>query len=189
MKTRKEFIDQCATAVVELFTDGIADPSAKQITERVYGEDQYISPSMVEDVRKKLNAIRKVLIEDGYSTCPLSGIYYRSFRGPKRRPKTRDEARRCLAGKQEGLLGLSINPDLDIIWQEQRSWQANSGASKIGRALQDVRTAVDDGKLREENGNQIASEAYNLARFPKASEAIQAEASPATAIAVVGAEA
>jgi hypothetical protein len=165
MKTAKEFVADCATAVVELFAQNIADPSAKEIAVKVYGDDQYVSQGMIEDVRKKLNKIRAVLAEDEYQTCALGGLYYRKFRGPKRRPQTRDEARRCCGGKQEGILGLGVDTALDIIWRESKSWQANSGASKIGRALSDVRTAVDNGRLPEDNGHQIVDEAGRLAQL------------------------
>jgi hypothetical protein len=174
MKTAKEFIADCATAVVELFAQEIADPSAKEIAVQVYGDGQYVSPGMIEDVRKKLNKIRAILAEDGYQTCALGGLYYRKFRGPKRQPQTRDEARRCCSGKQDGLLGLGVNTALDIIWRESKSWQANSGASKIGHALGDVRAAVNGGRLPEDNGRRIADEAERLAQWEPAKLSPQA---------------
>lgn len=157
---KKEFIGQCANAAIELFTEGVADPSAKEIAERVWGENAYVSALMVDDVRRKLAQIRKLLAEDeGCHTCPLSSQYYRKFRGPKRRPQSRDEARRCVVGKQEGLLKLGVQPELDIIWAEHRDWQAKAGTAKAGGVLSDVRRAVDDGQLPVVNGKQITSEA------------------------------
>jgi hypothetical protein len=160
-KLDKQYVNDLAKTVNDLFFNEITDPTAEQIATAYYG-DKVIPQAVVDDVQRRLTRIRRALEEDGHQTCPLSQTYYRRFR--RISPQTRDEARLCLAlgrGRpQVGLLLLTgVDEGRDVIWQEWVSLQLNQAAGKVRKQSEAIGDAVERDKLTMTKAGEILSEA------------------------------
>jgi hypothetical protein len=166
-KSDRQYINDLAKTVNELFFDDVYAPNAEQIARAYYGEDKVIVDAVVDDVRRRLGRVRRALEQDGHETAPLSETYYRRFR--RNPPKTRDEARTCLAiGRnrpQVGILLLTgVDESTDIIWEEWISLQRNQAAGKEKRVKTHVLRAVSADKLSIAKAEEIEAEAVRIAQ-------------------------
>lgn len=170
--TRDPWINALVVAAKELFADGINDPSAEELVAHYYGDLTYPN-SLVDDAVKRLGAVRRELERDGYRTAPVAKKYYRrgTVNGrPKPVTSLAEAALQLASGygkRSEGLVYFdSNNPSHTLIWQAWKQIQSNRNGAALGKQIQEVLDAVNNGELSDAQA-RLALEEGILAAAPE----------------------
>lgn len=157
--TTRAYINDLIDTVLDLFAGGINDPSAEQIVKAYYSGRQ-VTDVMVEDARRKLPRIRRLLDAAGHQVCPLSQTYYGKFRRGRTPITGVTDARRCLpqrAHPETGLLRLSqdANDVQTAVWAAYHGVALAQARGKALKHVTNVRDAVGRELIQPKVGEQM----------------------------------
>lgn len=140
------------TATAELSTAGVKAPTAPQIAGHRWKDlGESIPKVLVEEVRRLMPNIRKILHKQGYAVLPVSEEYYKLRRRPE---LTEAQVSRCLAigrGKCETGI-LFVRPDDTLaksIKVVHERWVYGTAEGKRKAASERIGLALDEGLLTQ----------------------------------------
>lgn len=163
MAARERYVIELAQTVNEMFERGDIDPSVEEIA-RAHFPDKALAGEIIESIRKRLAKIRTLLeVDYDLPVCLLSPTYYTRFRASP--PQTDADARRCIPmGHGVRAEGVRLQQgDDDLIWEAMVRQNLAAGAGKLKKSADRTLDAVADGRVSEEHGGALLTDAQRRA--------------------------
>lgn len=168
MSNKVSYNDVMAGVVIELYDDGVCDPSAEEIAARYYdGTGMVYGQEVVAGIRGRLSPIRRALEQQGYLTHLVAPYYYRRARGRIDSLELKD-LRACLPiGRHRKAAGVrllpkDVSPSSDPLYVQYLGWDGSTSAGKLEKYTTRVGRCVDQGVLTVDQATDLLESALRV---------------------------
>lgn len=152
MDENRRYTLRLADTVVQMFANGIIDPSAAEIADAHFAPQSDLGTEIAEGIRQRLIKIRDIVEEIHGIPCALvSEVYYVRFRVTP--PTEIRDAYLCIPGGYgKGRHGIRKHDgDGDMIWRATQERNLISAGGKEKKSVDRVLAAVATGDVSNEN--------------------------------------
>lgn len=146
MKPRGSYVNDLAQTVDEMIATGTYNMDTLEICKEHFPRHKRLGKATVEEVRRLLPHIKRVLINTyNHDVCLVNTYFFNHGRYP---PNNIEEAKRCLPTTHDGRDGLWISTDKgDTIMQADLERNARSAEGKKKKSWDRAINAVCDERL------------------------------------------